>query len=77
MLIRGLYFEGWDPTHVPVKGDREEFLNHIAKEFPYDVKGGMERLVQTVIHPLRRHVTEGEWQDIKAGMSRDLASILP
>jgi hypothetical protein len=26
---------------------------------------------------LRRHVTEGEWEDIKTGMPKELASVLP
>jgi uncharacterized protein (DUF2267 family) len=77
MLIRGLYYEGWDPSEVPVKMDRDEFLNRVRSEFTYQVEGGIERLTRTVLGALRRHVTDGEWEDVRASMPRDLAGLLP
>jgi uncharacterized protein (DUF2267 family) len=77
MLVRGIYFEGWDPSRVPVKMNREEFLAAVRREFPYEVEGGIEALVQTVVQALRAHVTEGEWDDIKSSMPQQLASVLP
>jgi uncharacterized protein (DUF2267 family) len=76
MLIRGIYFEGWDPSRVPVKAGREEFLRRIREEFRYDVQGGVESVVHTVIGALRRYVTDDEWDDIRASMPKDLAPIL-
>ena len=52
MLIRGLYYAGWDPRRVPQKMTRDEFLQRVRQEFRYEVKGGMEQLIQTVIHSL-------------------------
>ncbi len=75
-LIRGIYFEGWKPSKVPVKMDDEEFLRRIRQEFRYDVHGGVQQLVPTVLRALRRHITEGEWEDVKASMPKGLASIL-
>ena len=77
MLIRGIYFEGWDPTKVPVKMHRDDFLQRVHQEFPYEVPGGTERLVDVVIEALRRHITEGEWQNVRAGLPKDLAAVLP
>ncbi|HEY8456028.1 MAG TPA: DUF2267 domain-containing protein [Actinopolymorphaceae bacterium] len=77
MLIRGIYYEGWDPTKVPVKMTKEEFLRRVQEDFRFQVQGGAELLVQRVVKALRRYITEGEWQDIKASMSKDLASVLP
>jgi uncharacterized protein (DUF2267 family) len=76
-LVRGIYYEGWDPSRVPVKMDGDEFLGRIRQEFPYDIQGGVQPLTQTVLHALRRHVTEGEWEDVKTGMPKEPASILP
>ncbi len=77
MLVRGIYYEGWDPTDVPVKMDREDFLARVRKEFPYTVKGGAEHLIETVLNALRIYVTEGEWDDIKSSMPKELAEVLP
>jgi uncharacterized protein (DUF2267 family) len=76
VLIRGVYYDGWDPSRVPQRMKRDEFLGRVRREFSYDVEGGMPRLVQTVIHALRPHVTEGEWEDVRAGMPSDLAAVV-
>ncbi|HUC21109.1 MAG TPA: DUF2267 domain-containing protein [Streptosporangiaceae bacterium] len=77
MLIRGVYYESWHPSRVPVKMKREEFLARVRKEFPFEVEGGVEPLVQTVIQSLRRYLTDGEWEDVKSVMPKDLAAVLP
>jgi uncharacterized protein (DUF2267 family) len=77
MLIRGIYYDGWRPSHVPVKMKREEFFERIRQQFPFEVPGGMERLAQTVLESLRLHITDGEWEDIKASMPKDLVAALP
>ena len=77
MLIRGIYFEGWDPTKVPVKMHRDDFLQRVRQEFSYEVPGGTERLVDVVIEAVRRHITEGEWQNVRASLPKDLVAVLP
>ncbi|WP_301176661.1 DUF2267 domain-containing protein [Actinomadura geliboluensis] len=77
LLVRGVYYEGWDPSRVPVKMDKEEFLRSVGHDFPHEVDGDMERLVSTVLQALRQYVTEGEWQDIKSSISRDLRPLIP
>jgi uncharacterized protein (DUF2267 family) len=74
MLVRGMYYEGWDPSNVPVKMDREQFLERVARDFPYHVEGGVDELVHHVLQALRRHITEGEWNDVKSVMPRELST---
>jgi uncharacterized protein (DUF2267 family) len=57
--------------------DREQFLERIQREFPYEVEGGLEPLVQTVLKALKGHVSDGEWADIRSSMPKELATILP
>jgi len=50
MLIRGLYYEGWDPTGKPTKERHEaQFLAHIAKELPRAEVGEVERGTRAVL----------------------------
>jgi uncharacterized protein (DUF2267 family) len=76
-LIRGLYYQGWEPGHVPVKMHRQEFLERVRSDLPFDAGDEAERLVQTVLSSLRRHVTDGEWDNVRATMPTDLAAALP
>ncbi|MEU7837789.1 MULTISPECIES: hypothetical protein [unclassified Nonomuraea] len=34
-------------------------------------------LLRGVLEVLKSHITEGEWEDVKAGMPKNLASLLP
>ena len=77
VLVRGVYYEGWKPTDVPIKLNREDFLYEVRQGFRYDVEGGAESVVRTVLNALRRHISEGEWEDVRASVPRDLATIVP
>ncbi|MEU0551129.1 DUF2267 domain-containing protein [Micromonospora sp. NPDC005979] len=77
VLVRGIYFDGWNPSDVPIKLNRDDFLYEVRQGFPYDAEGGAERVTQVVLDTLRRHVTQGEWQDVRDTMPKDLAMMLP
>ncbi|MEV1332374.1 DUF2267 domain-containing protein [Micromonospora costi] len=77
IVVRGIYFDGWQPQDVPVKLNRDDFLYEVRQGFPYDVEGGTERVVQVVLDTLRRHINQGEWDDVKDTMPRDLARMMP
>ncbi|MGC1214486.1 MAG: DUF2267 domain-containing protein [Micromonospora sp.] len=77
VLLRGIYFEGWQPESVPIKLNRDDFLYEVRQGFPYDVEGGTQRVVQVVLDALRKHVTQGEWEEVKATMPQDLVQMMP
>ena len=53
MLLRGLFYEGWDPTGKPSKAPA--FLAHIAKELPRAAEGEVEQGVTAVFDVLSKH----------------------
>jgi uncharacterized protein (DUF2267 family) len=77
MLVRGIYYDGWDPSRVPVKMGRDEFLSRVRSEFPQPLEDGVEKLVRTTLEILKGHVTEGEWRDIRSVLPKDLEKLLP
>ncbi|ADI05437.1 hypothetical protein SBI_02316 [Streptomyces bingchenggensis BCW-1] len=76
-LLRGVYYDGWRPAHTPVKMNSEEFFRRVRADFPYAIEGDTEQLVRTVLQALERHVSEGEWNDLKARLPSSLASVMP
>lgn len=74
-LVRGIYYDGWDPSRVPVKMDSGEFLARVRSELPPQIGDGLEDLVRTTLETLKVHVSEGEWQNIKSILPKDLKLI--
>jgi uncharacterized protein (DUF2267 family) len=61
MLLRGLYYEGWDPTGKPTKERHElAFLAHIGRELPRADTIEVEEGVRAVLDVLAKHVDRGE-----------------
>lgn len=78
MLVKGIYYEGWDPTKTPMKMNADEFLNRIREEFRFDLPNGIDQLVHTVLSAVRDQVvTEGEWEDVRATVPKDIRHLLP
>jgi uncharacterized protein (DUF2267 family) len=76
LLMRGVYYDGWRPSVVPMKIGRDEFLDRVAGDLPFELQESPEELVKSVLHALRRHITDGEWEDVKSSMPKDLALVL-
>lgn len=72
MLIRGLYYEGWNPSGKPVKFDREGFLSHVREHFVDEPGMDGSLIAQAVFRVLDRHISDGEIEDVKALLPKDL-----
>ena len=79
MLIRGFYYEGWDPTGKPLKvRQREEFLARITQYFGR--AGGSvqpEPVARAVFSVLERRVSDGEIEDVKHILPAELRDLWP
>ncbi|MDG4766278.1 DUF2267 domain-containing protein [Solwaraspora sp. WMMD406] len=76
LLVRGLYYEGWEPASVPVKLDRDAFVARVRRDVRFDVDGGAVRVIEAVTQVLRRHVSAGEWDDVHSNLPADLRGLL-
>jgi uncharacterized protein (DUF2267 family) len=76
MLIRGLYYEGWDPSRVPIKMKAVEFLESFAARSGYAVDVTSEVAVKAANRVLWRHITGGEALDVWNSLPEDLQALL-
>jgi len=74
-LIRGIFFEGYQPEHKPEKYDREEFLEVVEQEL--DMAGGAdpELAAKTVMEVLSEHISPGEARHIREVLPMQLRTL--
>jgi uncharacterized protein (DUF2267 family) len=78
MLIRGFYYEGWDPTAKPMKlRHKEQFLTRIEQELSGDDGKEAERVARAVFTLLANRVSEGEIEDVKSTLPSEIRELWP
>jgi uncharacterized protein (DUF2267 family) len=79
MLLRGLFYEGWDPTGKPTKERHESaFLAHIARELPRATgPGEIEQGALAVLDVLSKHIDRGAAVKLAAILPQDLRRFWP
>jgi uncharacterized protein (DUF2267 family) len=78
MLIRGLYYEGWDPSGKPLRlRHRDEFLERIAQELRGSDQWDPELAARGVFSVLAQHVSEGEIEDVRDLLPAKLRDLWP
>ena len=77
-LIRGIYFEGWDPSRVPDRvRDRDAFLERVSKEAivpPREIDP--VRAVRACWQVLARHVSAGEIEDVRSSLPKAIRDLV-
>ena len=76
MLIRGLYFEGWNPSDTPsTLRDPETFIELVQEGFAGDPLSDAPHAIRAVIDLLDAHVSEGEMEHVKTAFTRKIRSL--
>jgi uncharacterized protein (DUF2267 family) len=80
MLIRGFYYEGWDPTGKPLRiRQKEQFLARIELELRGDERFDdlvpVERIARSVFMLLAQRISAGEIEDIKHVMPAEIREL--
>ncbi len=75
-LIRGIYYEGWDPSRTPVRErSREGFIARVQEAFETDPLGDAPQAIAAVMAVLDAHVSEGEMDDVKTAFSQEIRAL--
>jgi uncharacterized protein (DUF2267 family) len=78
MLVRGIYYEGWDPTQNPSRErTAEEFAAALLDYFPQDIAVDYERVMSGCLRVMTKHVDPGITRHIRGAMPRSIAELWP
>ena len=76
MLVRGIYYEGWNPHRTPVKERKKaDFLYHIRAAFPNDPDLDAEEVTRAVLYVLAKHVSKGEVESVKLTLPHEIREL--
>ena len=76
VLIRGIYYEGWDPSKSRlVVRDRDTFVALVQDGFREDPMGDAEDAIAAMIDVLDAHVSEGEMEDVKGTFTKAIRAL--
>lgn len=76
VLLRGIYYEGWDPSKTPAKPrGKGDLLRRIEARFDKEPLQDPERAVSAVFDLLRRHVSGGEFDQVRNAMRKPIREL--
>jgi uncharacterized protein (DUF2267 family) len=78
MLIRGFYYEGWDPTAKPVRERRrEQFLVRVEQPFLRTSPVDPEPIAVAVFKLLSARISQGEIEDVRHVLPAEIRDMWP
>jgi uncharacterized protein (DUF2267 family) len=75
MLVRGMYYEGWEPSKVPIKMSRQEFLDAIAEKIVAGRVIDPAETTESVVAVIAGHLGAGEMQKVMHSFPHDLQAL--
>lgn len=76
-LLRGVYYEGFDPGRQPERiRDREVFLERLRERAQLADAEETANVAAAATRVLRRHITEGEFEDLLAQLPAEIRDVL-
>lgn len=78
MLVRGFYYECWNPAKRPVdKRRKESFFDQVALAYADDITADAEAVTRAVFAVISKHVTNGEIDDVRASLPKQIRELWP
>jgi uncharacterized protein (DUF2267 family) len=77
-LIRGVYFEGWDPSNAPVaERKKDDFIARVRRDFGYEINADFDIAVKAAFGLIDRHISQGESVQVRSSMKKSLRHLWP
>ena len=78
VLIRGIYFEGWDPSLSPAtERKKRDFVIRVEQSFGFEANTGFDTAINAVFKLLDRHISHGEIVQVRNSMKKSLRELWP
>jgi uncharacterized protein (DUF2267 family) len=76
-LLRGVFYEGFDPSRQPERiRDRETFLAKLTQRAQLEDAPEAARVAAAATRMLRRRIAEGEMEDVLAQLPAEIREVL-
>jgi uncharacterized protein (DUF2267 family) len=76
LVIRGIFFEGWDPSKVPDKMHVDQFMERVRREASLDTIEEAEEAARAVVGVMWQHLTPGALDHLGAQLPVDLKPLI-
>ncbi|TPJ54752.1 DUF2267 domain-containing protein [Mesorhizobium sp. B2-6-4] len=77
VLIRGIYFEGWNPSGPACERKKSDFVLSVRTSFGYDDDVDFDVAINAVFKLLDRHISRGEIVQVRNSMKKSLRKLWP
>jgi uncharacterized protein (DUF2267 family) len=78
LLVRGTYYDQYEPSRQPVQSRTlDDFLGRVKEELAFTRPVDAKEAVQTVFHVLSHHLDPGEVRNIRESLPQDVRALWP
>lgn len=79
LILKGVYYDGWNPSATPVKGrTKGEFLGRVAEPLHRGIpEADAEIVTRAVFRLIADHVSQGEVRDVRGILPTEVAELWP
>jgi uncharacterized protein (DUF2267 family) len=77
-LVRGIYYEGWNPSATPTHPrTKDDFVAAVQRAFPADPLRNPDLAIRAVFAVLNRHVSAGQVEQMRHALQKPLRELWP
>lgn len=76
VLIRGVFYDGWNPSKTPLKiRARDEFIARVQEDFGCDPLGDAPEAIAAVMAVLEARISKGEMEDVRSTFTTEIRTL--
>jgi uncharacterized protein (DUF2267 family) len=73
LIVRGMFFEGWNPSNKPLRlRHAPEFLALVREKYAPRADLGADQIVVALFRVLSRHISRGEMADVMMSLPAEI-----